>query len=104
MLKAFYGETWNKAIDVSLIPNLTKFGFKFPSGDQSIPKDQIGQSDKELTKEELSFFTKRDYYRKQMPEYIPDGPMLITPPSKEKAIRIIIPHIQIRSPLQGDRI
>lgn len=97
-LKLFNGSKWQeKQTSVLIMPVMESLGFNLSSKIIENVARPEGLEDGDL-------FKKRDEFRRRMPEYIPDGPMLIQPSSENQKNRALIPHIGIRSISKNERI
>ncbi|MGA2824293.1 MAG: hypothetical protein ABSE72_12305, partial [Bacteroidales bacterium] len=98
-LKAAYGEklfSKKVIIHVTLLPILNALGIKNLLKDGV--KKPVGIED-----DIENLFERRDDYRKRMPEYIPDGPLIIVQPEEKKSFDILIPHMRILSTSKKER-
>ena len=97
-LKLFNGPAWQETpVSVLIKPVMNKLGFNLPS-------EKIENIARPEGLEVEDLFGKRDEFRRRMPEYIPDGPLLIPPAMENQEAKVLIPHIGIRSVLKNERI
>jgi len=97
VLRAYYGEQAHQGTSLNLVPILKKIGIQFDN--------KLDVTNKHTKSQKQNFpFKKRDFFRKNMPEYIPDGPLIITKPTKNETAEILVPHISTFSPFRDERI
>lgn len=100
-LKLFNGHEWFQQkpnVHILLGPVLQEIGFNLPlRKEDEIKRPDGGQENED-------FFGNRDEIRQRMPEYIPDGPLLIPPSIENQEAKVLIPHIAIRSVIKKERI
>jgi tetratricopeptide (TPR) repeat protein len=101
VMATFYGEIFLKKgkVQYVFVPILQELGVSL-SGDNKIVTEKYKNS---LAKRKLPFH-RRSFHRRNMPEYIPDGPLIITKAERKESSTILIPHYSILSPLRRERI
>lgn len=102
LLLAYYGD--KGSIDPSLIPVLDDIGLKLNEGKKKL--SEIGYTDieQEDTKKLIELISKRDQFRENISEFVPSGPLILTPISKNKEREALIPHDLIQHPSRDLRI
>lgn len=97
-LKLFNGSQWqHKPVHVLIMPAMKALGFNLSSKEI----EDVARPDNLENEDQWG---KRDEFRQRMPEYIPDGPMLIIPRTENQEAQALIPHMAIRSIIKKERM
>lgn len=105
VLAAFWGEVFLEKgrVKYTFVPVLQELGIGLSTDNTTVTEKLRRADTASLAKRELPFH-RRNFHRRNMPEYIPDGPLIITKAEPKKSSKILIPHQAILSPLRKERL
>ena len=102
ILQAYSGD--KMTVDPSLIPILDAIGLKLNEANKKLSEKDYTEEEQKDTKKLIELISKRDQFRQNISEFVPSGPIILTPISKDNKREALIPHDYIQHHSRDVRI